>query len=291
MPHLNRRGFTLVELVMSLVLFGLVSVPLYGILIDQQRTYRQQTQHIDLNATIRTGAAVLPMELRELNAGDPSGSDIVSMTTSRITYKVMRNVFFLCEDADWGALTLTAYRDVTFGLRGPDVQIDSVVVFADFDPKTRSDDRWLHGSLTTITNSGPACSDGEPSVRFAVAGIPAADLAGVDRGAPVRFFEVAELTLYPDVSGDWWMGGRQWNKSGSAWSAREPILGPLAATGLRLTYLDNTGAVTANPSLVARIGVTITGQTREPIYDRTGNLTYAVDSLVTQVALRNNPRF
>ncbi len=33
------------------------------------------------------------------------------------------------------------------------------------------------------------------------------------------------------------------------------------------------------------------GQTEEPIYDRTGTLTYGVDSLVTQVALRNNPRF
>jgi hypothetical protein len=166
-----------------------------------------------------------------------------------------------------------------------------VVVFADFDPKTRFDDQWLHGSLSAVNTGGAACADGAPSARFTLTGIPAAALAGVTQGAPVRFFEVAELTTYADGSGVWWLGGRLFDKSSNAWSAREPVLGPLAASGLRLAYFDSTGAVTANRAEVARIGVTVTGKTREPIYDRTGALTYAIDSLVTQVALRNNPRF
>jgi prepilin-type N-terminal cleavage/methylation domain-containing protein len=288
---MNRRGFTLIELMMSLVLFGIVSVPLYAILVNQQRTYRQETQRIDLNGTVRIGAAVLPAELRELDAGDPAGSDIISMTSSGIVYKVMRNVYFMCEDADVSANELAAYRDLTFGLRGPDPQLDSVVVFGDFDPKTRFDDRWLHGSLTAASTAGAPCPDGAPSIRFTVAGIPAADLAGAQRGAPLRFFEVAELTAYPDASGDWWLSGRRYEKATAAWGAWEPALGPLAASGLRLTYVDSTGVLTSNPTRVARIGVTITGRTREPVYDRSGNLSYVVDSLVTQVALRNNPRF
>jgi hypothetical protein len=290
MQNLNRRGVTIVELVMALVLVGLISIPLYGMLQATQRTYRQQTQRVGLNANIRSGITMLPGEIRELDAGDPAGSDIVAMTPTSLTYKAMRNVFFLCDDANVGGLELIAYRDLTFGLRAPATPIDSVLVFADFDPKTRFDDTWLHGNLASQNTGGAGCPDGAPSIRFNVTGIPAAGLAGVMQGAPLRTFEVVEIRLYQD-GGAWWLGGRRFEKASAAWSATEPFVGPLTGAGLQLAYYDATGAVTADRARVARLGVTVTGRTAEPIGTSAGTRTYAVDSLLTQVALRNNPRF
>ncbi len=40
MPHLNRRGLTLVELLVALVLLSIVSAALYRVLVSNQRIYQ-----------------------------------------------------------------------------------------------------------------------------------------------------------------------------------------------------------------------------------------------------------
>ncbi len=49
----GRRGFTMVELLIALVLLGLVSAALYRVLVNNQRLYMAQTQRIDLSQNIR----------------------------------------------------------------------------------------------------------------------------------------------------------------------------------------------------------------------------------------------
>ena len=87
------------------------------------------------------------------------------------------------------------------------------------------------------------------------------------------------------------LGTRLQAKGSGSWSTLQPIAGPLTATGLQLTYLDTLGAATAVPTEVARIGVTVAGATREVVRTSSGLLAHATDELITQVALRNNPRF
>ncbi len=65
------------------------------------------------------------------------------------------------------------------------------------------------------------------------------------------------------------------------------MLGPLAASGLQLTYLDQFGVTTTTEEEVAQIGVVVIGQTAAPI-QTPGGLVRAVDTLITAVALRNN---
>src|SRR2546426_635946 len=68
MSLLTRRGFTLIELMIALVLLGLVSTAVYKVLVNNQRVYLAQTQTIDLQQNIRAAAAILPAEFRELDA-------------------------------------------------------------------------------------------------------------------------------------------------------------------------------------------------------------------------------
>ena len=70
MSLLTRRGFTLIELMIALVLLGLVSTAVYKVLVNNQRVYLAQTQTIDLQQNIRAAAAILPAEFRELDAAD-----------------------------------------------------------------------------------------------------------------------------------------------------------------------------------------------------------------------------
>ena len=286
---MNRWAFTLVEMMIALVLLGVLSMSLQSLLMTNQRAYVQQSQRLELNASIRAGISILPGEVRELKTGDAAGSDIIAMTDSSLIYKAMRGFYVLCENAPASG-QLRVYRNLELGLRPVDPNLDSILIFADFDPKTRNDDAWLHGDVTNVDTGGGNCPDGTPAFRIRTSGIAAAALAGATQGAPVRTFEMVEVSLYQDADG-YWLGGQRYNKGAAAWTGMEPLLGPLSGGGLSLAYYDAAGVVTGDPTKVVRIGVTVTGQTRGQVMRTGGRVTYGLDSLVTHVALRNNPRF
>jgi hypothetical protein len=107
------------------------------------------------------------------------------------------------------------------------------------------------------------------------------------RGSPIRGFEVQEIRKYPDASGNLWLGARRYHKV-TGWGGLQPVVGPLAGPGLVLAYFDSTGAVTANRTLVALVSVTVIGRTSQMVATSAGKIDYLVDTLVTNVALRNN---
>src|SRR5207247_11402494 len=83
----GRRGFTMVELLVALVLLGIVSAALYRVLVNNQRLYMAQTQRIDLSQNIRAAGSILPAEFRELDASE---GDITAMSATSITIRAMR---------------------------------------------------------------------------------------------------------------------------------------------------------------------------------------------------------
>ena len=93
MPHLTRRGFTLVELLIALLLMGIVTAAFYGSLTTNQRAYQKQTQVIDLQQNMRAAAAILPSELREVDASE---GDIRAMSATSITFLAHRWMGFIC---------------------------------------------------------------------------------------------------------------------------------------------------------------------------------------------------
>ncbi len=282
---MKKSGFTLVELLVSITVFGVVGTAVYQVLINNQRIYQQQTQRVDVNNNVRAALAMISGELRELNTGDVLGSDIISMSATQITYKAARNLYVLCLDPDVATSRVTVFRDITFGLRGLDTGRDSVVIFAESGPND-DDDLWLHANASATT-TGTDCPGNVASTTITLTGVSAPGLDEVLSGAPLRSFEMVQLVLYQDVSGDYWLGTSRYDKV-ALWGSIEPILGPLAANGLQLEYYDATGTVTANPAAVARISITVTGQTAQPVRTPDGSIDYLTVDLVTHVAMRNN---
>jgi len=297
MSLLARRGFTLIELMIALVLLGLVSTAVYKVLVNNQRVYLAQTQTIDLQQNIRAGAAILPAEFRELDAAD---GDIAAMGSDSIVMRAMRQLAFVCATpvlgGGLGQIALAIRPTMIYGNRATYKQGDSILVYWEGDPASRSDDQWLPATLQKDPDPG-FCADSnvatnpaflltlQPSwINNAVLNRPGA----IPSGAPVRGFDKVVYRSYQAADGNWYLGQRNPALTGTI----QPVIGPLiGANGVSFAYYDTAGAVTAVPTQVAQIEIVLRARTAAPIRSGgTGAQTYKVDSLVTRVALRNNPR-
>jgi len=278
---MTKRGFTMVELLIALVLMGIVSTAVYTLLVNNQRLYRQQTQRIELNDNLRSATAILPNDLRELETGDPAGSDIWEMTDSSITYKAMRNLYVTCRASNGGEIYL---EPTLVGLRALDAEFDSLLVFVDRDPVLMSDDVWMHFGVSQVQNSTDC--GGQPTLKVSITPSLGATTDSVPNGYPVRGFELVDVRRYVDASGVVWLGARRYSKS-AGWSAIQPVVGPLEKGGFRLAYFDQAGVATTDRTRVARISITVVGRTSQPVRLSNGSMGYLADSLVTQVAVRN----
>ena len=167
---MKRTGFTLIELLVALVLMGLVTTTIYQPIVTSNRIYRYQSEKIDLNQNIRMAIAVLPSEIRELDAADAAGSDLIAMTPSSFTYNAMRNVHFLCQPPNLATLQVTVGQSPSFGIRGLDASRDLLMLFAENDPQSRADDVWLRADVK-FSVPGALCPGGDASFTLNLSGV------------------------------------------------------------------------------------------------------------------------
>ncbi len=280
---MTRRGFTLIELLVGLVLTGIVSAAIYQLLVSNQRVYREQTQRIELNDNLRSAMAILPAELRELSTIDAAGSDIIAMNDSTLRYKAMRSFYTVCSPLAIGSTI--SLNPMAGGLRNLDASRDSILIFADGISTDTREDRWVRANVVAVS-SGTNCNGG-PSVDVTIGGITLGVVDSVVQGSPVRGFEVVEFLVYQDSYGARWLGIRQYSKGGTP-GTPQPLLGPLEPGGLRFTYFNAAGNPTTDPRQVVRIGITVIGRTQQQVRTTGGTMGYVVDTLSTQVALRNS---
>ncbi|HEY6808812.1 MAG TPA: prepilin-type N-terminal cleavage/methylation domain-containing protein [Gemmatimonadales bacterium] len=294
MPTLNRRGFSLAELLVALVLLGIVSLGIYRVLVNNQRMYQAQTQRIDLQQNIRAAATILPADLREIDASD---SDIVGMGPDSIRIRAMRQFAVACTPpvlgGGLGALTLTVWKSLTYGSALFNSSTDSLLIFyAGATDTTRSDDVWIPASIITNPVSATCTGGGgnsgwQMTVNLAnTTRVPYVNgVGGIPVNSPVRGFQTVTYKLYQASDGNYYIGYRLGN------GTLQPAIGPVLSTGLSLAYFDDAGAVTADPTKVKTVRITVRGMTAQPVRMPNGAITQAIDSITTLVALRNNRRF
>ncbi len=288
MHPINRRGFTLVELVVVLGLMGIILGALYQSILATQRTTGAQVQRIDLQQTTRAAALYISNMVRELDAAE---GDILQSQATLLQFRAMRWTGILCTIpfVTAGQVQFTIRGDLLYGVRGPDAALDSILLWKEDDPTIRTDDVWLIGGLQSSA-AGVCPSDGSAGstlrvVFTAASGGNAAATAGTTVGSPIRGFEVEELSLYPQGS-DYWLGRRTASRTG-VWTTVRPLVGPLLADGLSFSYFDAAGALPVLTTGIASIAVIVRGRSRRQV----SGIGYMQDSIVTRVTLRNNARF
>ncbi|HMA44246.1 MAG TPA: prepilin-type N-terminal cleavage/methylation domain-containing protein [Gemmatimonadales bacterium] len=287
-PSRARRGMTLVELLIALVMLGVVSTALYRVLLNNQRIYQTQTQHIDLQQNMRAAVTLLPAELREIDATD---GDIEAMSPTAITIRAMRWMGFICAPPVLGGAVvgtgMTVRAQPFYGTRRLNTGTDSMFIYYDGDQTTRDDDDWALARPTDVANG--LCPDGQAGLVITMSWklAPPNTPGGILPGSPVRGFETVTYQLYKPPSDSLWYVGMQ-----PAGGTIAPVIGPVIEGGLSFAYFDSTGAVTTVPTRVARIDVVVRERTIQAVQNAAGaGKAVAVDSVLTSVALRNNRRY
>ena len=318
----TRRGFTLVELLIGLILMLAVGAVTYQLLVNTQRVSRSQSQHIGMQDNGRSGALIIANELRGqgydqitaaalasiaanvLLPGNAlvvgTNSDLRAIGPDSLTYRAVRGLGYACKlTPGAGAAGDVVVYDPAVALNDPRkwqayrtlTTTDSVMLFIENDPTTSTDDIWLTAGLTAVPDA-QLCADGSSGLRLRIAlpgllAINAATAFGqMPIGNPVRAFELMQLRSY-SANGKTWLGMR--SRPLTLGTTIEPVVGPLsgAATGLAFTYRDASNAVTTVADNVRSVEISL-----QPMSDEMARTTgrYAkMDSLTmtTRVALRN----
>lgn len=301
--NVRRRGFTLVELMVGLMLTGLVGGVVYRLLINNQRVSRAQIARVGVQDNVRIGATVVTSELRELGydsvpatasaaliaatGAAAADTDLRLAQPGRVQYRAMRGFGITCAAPTAGRLVLR--RSLYSGLRDPAAG-DGLTAFVEGERTTGGDDAWVQAVVAAV--AAGACDDGAPGLAVTLAwptpAVGAAAAPAMARGGPVRVFEIMELQYYVS-GGQSWLGMR----SVSAGGTIQPLVGPLAdstggARGLTFAYLDGNDVPTSALDRVRSIAVTLRGVTEQRVY-QSGGQTSAIDTLSTtaRVALRN----
>lgn len=282
----QRRGFTLVEVLLALVIMGVVTGAIYQLLNTNQRLSVAQAEQVTLQSNVRTGSLIVPNELRELNTvvgGVADQNDITVADPDGVTYRAMRGLGLLCQDAAANELRLA--RETWTGLRDPDATRDSLYVFVDGDIDEDDDDAWVQVAITAV-DPNSACG-GDAAIRLTVAPVaPAVAIPAVPTNTPVRLYELTRLELYAD-GGDWWLGAQSVVDADP-----QPILGPLTNDGFQLEYLDANGNdASGTLDAITSVRVTVRGLTDGMVRDNgTAAMGYPEEALATRVLLRNSIR-
>ena len=271
----DRRGFTLIELIVGMVLGLIVLTSVVQMLVVQGRGYRKQREMIDVRQTAREAVALLSWDLRQSVVG---GSPLATMAPGTVALRSPRGLGTICAKH----ASLPRYGLWKTGgniLAGID---DSALVYQ------LGRDKWTILKITAVGTPAamgvtacawPGARPPDVVVEFGVG--TKTDTSYIKVGAPFRSFRRVEYAQY-QLNNRWWLG----RKVGAA-TSYEQLTGPLVApaNGLKFTYYDTLGAVTTNPSAVGSIAFTLRTESFKNTYVGTAYV-YQRDSLTTKVALR-----
>src|SRR6058998_2558559 len=114
MSVVDRKAFTVVELLVAFLIFGVAATAVVNAFVLHQRTVGAQAMRIGLQQNLRAGMAVLPAELRALDARE---GDILKMSPTSITIRALRQLAILCQAPVLGgaSVTLTVRQTPFYG--------------------------------------------------------------------------------------------------------------------------------------------------------------------------------
>ncbi len=273
-PH-RRSGFTIIELLVSMVVGLILMASVVRMLTIQGRGYRKQREVIDIRETAREAAALLAWDLRQSGMG---GSPLASMNANSISLRSPRGMGIVCAKH----ATLARYGLWRTGGNIVATVDDSALVYQ------VGRDKWQALKITAVGTPAamgvaacawPGARPPDIVVEFAVGG--KTDTSFIKVGAAFRQFRRVQYAEFA-LNNRWWLG----RKVGAA-ASYEQLTGPLIApaSGLTFAYYDTLGAVTANPVAVGAVAFTLRTESFKNTY--VGNtFDYQRDSLTTKVVLR-----
>jgi hypothetical protein len=294
-----RRGTSIVELLVALVLFGMVGAATFRLLDRQSRFHSGLLAILEARAQHAAAHEAVAVELR--SASTTSG-DIGPLTDSSVVFRMPVGAGVACEIAP-GVIDLApdsvAAGQVFARFRTTPQPGDTAWLFDEGASDTPPDDAWVPLAVTSASRSGGHCAGsplrdpvmdaGLASWRLQVAGAVPPTIVP---GAAVRLTRMARFALYRSGS-EFWLGFAERNPVTGGWVTIQPVSGPYlpfnasvpSTSGIALAGRDSSGAMApSNPASIAM--TTRTRTTRVVHIDGLTRGRYA-DSLHSLIGLRN----
>lgn len=274
--HFDRRGFSLLELIIALVVGLIVIAAVVQVMVVQGKGYRKQREVVDTRETTRQATALLAWDLRQAAIG---GAPFATLAANAVALRSPRGVGTICGKhallPRYGLWKTSGNFTATTD--------DTAVVYA------IGRDKWQTLKITAVGTPAAmgvaACAWGGgrvPDVVVEFAVTKKTDTSWIKVGAPMRSFRRVEYAEFQS-NGRWWLGRRIGNAAGY-----EQLTGPLLAptsNGLAFIYRDTLGALTADPGAVGSVAFTLRTESFKNTY--VGNTyNYQRDSLTTAVSVR-----
>jgi len=322
----QRRGMTLVEILISLVLLGIVSGVIMRVIMRQQRFYTGVNQILTQRGQLRSATSVLPIDLRSMSS---VGGDILVATDSSIDFQLNVGTGVVCSVPGNATIVMPpdtlsspTGQDITswFGYARPNPSSDnlaySVYIYDDSSEAGNEEDYWKKYNLVSLTDVGSTeCLTQFTTIGDAGAKRPKlqlSDPAGftdpvtggplsqyINIGAPVRVVRQVRYALYKETDGKWYLGFARYLKS-NEYEALSPVSGPYdpygSASGLGFRYYDvdgneiASGADSATRAKIARVDLIARARTSSNVRAagiQNGADQQYRDSLAVSVMLRN----
>lgn len=316
----GRLGMTLIEIMISLVLLGIVSGVIMRVVMRQQRFYQGVNSIMTQRSQLRQATSILPVDLRSLSS---VGNDILTASDSSIEFMVNVGTSIVCEVIDGSHLAMPA-TDLDskqiltswYGYGTPPSGT-TVYVYNDSSIAGNEDDRWQPFTMSVAMTSLPTrCLTSFHTVADAGKERPIVTLASTEAndlvtggpisryinvGAPIRFLKRVRYKLYQESDNQWYLGYADYVPSTSSYNPLAPVSGPYdayssSASGIRFRYYDvdgneiASGASATDRAKIARIDLIARARTSGNV--RAAGVQNGVsqqyrDSLAVSVMLRN----
>jgi hypothetical protein len=284
--RVGHRGSSLIELTVVIVLLAVIGTATLGVVVHQERFYRDQASAIDSRATVRDAAALLQSDLRALS---PADGDLYALGAGAVDFRATLMQSVVCTiTVSRTRLTIPPERLVAGApLTWIGTQPESGDTLLVLATDSTLGDRWDRHVLTAPpantgscpTTSGFTTTGGEASSALTLSLAPPLDSA-IETGAIIRVVRRARYELYRASDSRWYLGYLDCLSSrATPCNVVQPVAGPFAPGGIQLAYVDRSGAPTSNPVRVARIDALAIAERRSS--------PSVHDSLATTIALRN----
>ena len=271
--HRARLGLSIVEILVSMVVGGVVLALITMIAVRQQRLFTDLTDGVALSGQLREAATILPIDLRgvsiaarDIREARDTSVELRGTIASALVCDTIANGFVLAPTSE-GASTYASYL-TTLNVG------DTAWLYTPTD----STDDWQPFAIASVGTSpsrqcasrGPHLSDSVrvlPRVSIALVAPPSPLVSAI--GMPLRITRPARYSLYRASDGAWYVGEKDWNTAAARFNTVQPVSGPFlspALGGLTFTYLDTSGASMSSPvadtRAIAAIRISLRGQAK-----------------------------
>lgn len=227
---LNRRGVTLVELLVSMALLGVIGSAAVGALLQQTRLRTRMMMQAAAEVQLR--GAVAPL-LADLAAVSPSEGDIPpgEARDTTLELRATRGEGFVC-----AAMDSVVHVAMLSPPRGRDAAAGDMIWLYEGG-------KWAGGNVADAewVDSAPAgctAAAGDGRVLRIEHDAPGTPVAG----RPVRFTRRLRYSFYRAGDGGTYLGLKEWSATLGAFAGLQPVAGPFDRRHSSFQYHDSLGA-------------------------------------------------